>query len=153
MVFCIKLEVWGGVLFPPFPLHIQFLGLYIICSLYKGGGQIVVSWTENYGHCNSAGSNITVKMAAKQLKDFYGKNKTKWNILNSSLPRTSAAMLLNYWKLTRSFSLIAFHKQMLLALLFVLFIFQAPFIPSYNTLYSRRLRASKQEFDESYLAT
>ena len=31
----------------------------------------------NYGHCNRSGSNITGKMAAKQLKDFYGKNKMK----------------------------------------------------------------------------
>ena len=43
-------------------------------------------------------------------------------MLNSSLPRTSAAMLLNYWKLTRSFCLIAFHKQMLVTQLFVYFL-------------------------------
>ena len=88
----------------------------------------ITNMGRNHGHCNYAGLNITGNTAAKQLKDLYGKNKTKGNILNSSFPGTSAVILLNYWKLTWSFCQITFHKQMLVALLFVLFIFQASFI-------------------------
>ena len=81
------------------------------------------------------------------LKDLYGKNKTNWNIL-AHLEHVPPCFWITGSLLGLYAKLHFTNKCSWLCFLFCLF----SKLRSYNTLYSRSFKASKAEFDASYLA-
>ena len=71
------------------------------------------------GYRNGAWAGLVSNMTAKYSNETYGRNRTKSNTASSALPGASTAIRSSSWKFPRLFSLVAFHQQMLLALLFI----------------------------------